>query len=98
MAALDALAIAAAPLDAANVSWTLVAGQSGNWSTGGDWSSLSPPQSTDTAYVADGGTANVTLSGSVFVALPRRSEQQHERDDPDVRRRPDSVLGGVFGK
>ena len=50
---------------AANVSWTLAAGHSADWSTSGDWSSLAPPKSADTAYIINGGTANVTLAGEV---------------------------------
>ena len=50
---------------AANVSWTLAAGHSADWSTSGDWSSLAPPKSTDYAYIINGGTANVTLAGEV---------------------------------
>jgi autotransporter-associated beta strand protein len=46
-------------LHAANVSWNVPAGQSGNWSTGTNWTG-GAPTSSSTAYIVNGGTATVT--------------------------------------
>jgi hypothetical protein len=58
---------AAAPL-LADVYWTLPAGQVGAWATPANWGGTLP-QSSDTAYVINGGTAAITLPGAVCSEL-----------------------------
>ncbi|MEI8373060.1 MAG: autotransporter-associated beta strand repeat-containing protein [Planctomycetota bacterium] len=52
----------------ADVYWTLPAGQSGNWSDALNWGGTQPT-SNDTAYIVNGGTVAITLSGEVCTTL-----------------------------
>ena len=51
----------ALPLHAADVSWSVLPPQTGDWQTAANWSSLALPGSGDAVYVVNGGT--VTVSG-----------------------------------
>src|SRR5208282_3181824 len=53
----------------ADVTWTLPAGQAGDWSDSANWSAGVTPTGADTAYVANGGTATITLPGNVCDTL-----------------------------
>ena len=59
----------AATGNAAFVSWTLPAGQTGDWSIGSNWSSGTAPGSNDYPYIENGGTATVTLPGAACYEL-----------------------------
>jgi hypothetical protein len=58
--------LAAAPLQAANYSWAVSAG---DWCVVSNWVSAILPTSSDTAYVVNGGTVNVTQPGSTCNSL-----------------------------
>ena len=57
--------LVAAPLRAASYTWSV---PSGNWSAASNWGGTLPTGS-DTAYVVNGGTANVTLPGAACYNL-----------------------------
>ncbi|MGO9113049.1 MAG: hypothetical protein ACLP9L_27775 [Thermoguttaceae bacterium] len=52
----------------ADVTWTLPAGQSGDWSVASNWGGTLPTSS-DTATIVNGGTATITLLGEVCGTL-----------------------------
>ena len=53
----------------ADVTWTLPAGQSGDWSVATNWAPASVPTTFDIAYVTDGGTVGVTQLGETSYTL-----------------------------
>src|SRR5208282_5021195 len=53
----------------ADVTWTLPAGQAGDWSVGSNWWGGVVPTGSDNAYVLNGGTVNVTQPGEVCSTL-----------------------------
>ncbi len=53
----------------ADVTWTLPARQSGDWSSTVNWSGGTLPTTSDTAYIVNGGTANVTQLGETCGTL-----------------------------
>ena len=52
----------------ADVYWTLPAGQAGDWSVASNWGGTIPTGSV-TAYIVEGGTANITLPGEACNSL-----------------------------
>ena len=58
----------AAPLGAASWSWSLAAGQLGDWSAASNWSGALPT-SGDTTYIVNGGTATITTMTPVCGTL-----------------------------
>ena len=60
-----AVALLASPPLRADVTWTLSPGQSGDWSTASNWGGALLPTGTDDAYIINGGTTAITLSGAV---------------------------------
>ncbi|MGO9109621.1 MAG: hypothetical protein ACLP9L_10330, partial [Thermoguttaceae bacterium] len=52
----------------ADVTWTLPAGQSGDWSVASNWGGTLPTGS-DNAWITDGGTATITVRGEVCSTL-----------------------------
>lgn len=54
--------LSTAEATAANIYWTLPAGQSGDWSVGSNWGGT-VPSANDYAYIENGGTATISLPG-----------------------------------
>ncbi len=61
-----AIALVASVAHGANCSWQSM---SGNWSSATNWSGTVVPSGFDTAYVANGGTAVITVPGASFYYL-----------------------------
>ena len=57
------------PLLAADDTWALTAGQTGDWSLPANWSAARVPNSSDTAYVENGGVVTVTQTGELCKLL-----------------------------
>jgi len=58
----------AAPLAGADDTWTLPAGQAGDWSVATNWTA-GEPTSSSVAYIINGGTATITKTGAVCSSL-----------------------------
>lgn len=69
LAAAAAYLLWSSPATAANVSWTLPAGQAGDWSIASNWSGGTVPTSTSNGYILNGGTTTVTFIGATCDTL-----------------------------